>query len=76
MTLDPMLVEAAIQDPPPERRSVSEPGHVAETDTNLVDDPPSNVMPTSGNDDTVFLSNQRTKDLQPMFQTYSSIAIL
>ena len=41
-----MLVEVAIQVPPPDRRSTSKPGHVVGMATIVVDDPPSDVQPT------------------------------
>ena len=50
-TMDPMMVEATIQGPSLNRCSASEPGHVAVTITDMVDNPPGDVQPTSDNED-------------------------
>jgi hypothetical protein len=57
LTPDPMLVEVAIQVPPPDRHSASELGHVVEMATIMVEDPPSDVQPTSTSPREKFLAS-------------------
>jgi hypothetical protein len=57
LTPDPMLVEVAIQVPPPDRHSASELGHVVEMATIVVEDPPSDVQPTSTSPREKFLAS-------------------
>ena len=51
--LDPMLVEVAIQGPPLDHRSASEPGHVSVTTMDMADNHPGDVQPTFDNEDSV-----------------------
>jgi hypothetical protein len=52
-TMDPMLVEAAIQGSLTDRRSASDSGHVAVTTTGMVDTSPTDIVLASDDDGNV-----------------------